>query len=242
MPLFQSESKCETILMKMTFICMKKKLHAELVFIWKVSHLGLLWNRGTRELGDGLLLRRHLVMRRNRLAQSSWNRYRWLIGLLTISIYVMSAFNALKSLFCFFVSFGFFLFSFQFYYVFIFTFYKFVLALKWGGGLKPSPRLRRPWPQLHLRLNQLVCRCVTHRIPVCSLWHCSAELLFEVVIFPFTFVQHSKSVSDACRESVESRSGEMEPSETFRNPSTYEINTLQHGNCFVRFLFTSWEV
>ena len=31
-PLFQSESKCETILMKM-------KLHAELIFIWKVSHL-----------------------------------------------------------------------------------------------------------------------------------------------------------------------------------------------------------
>ena len=27
MPLFQSESKCETILMKMTLICMKMKLH-----------------------------------------------------------------------------------------------------------------------------------------------------------------------------------------------------------------------
>ena len=33
MPLFQSESKCETILMKMTLICMKMKLHAELIFI-----------------------------------------------------------------------------------------------------------------------------------------------------------------------------------------------------------------
>ena len=54
-PLFQSESKCETILMKMTFICMKKKLHAELIFIWKVSHLDSLWKRGTRELGNGLL-------------------------------------------------------------------------------------------------------------------------------------------------------------------------------------------
>ena len=32
-PLFQSEFKCETILMKMTFICMKMKLHAELIFI-----------------------------------------------------------------------------------------------------------------------------------------------------------------------------------------------------------------
>ena len=29
---FQSESKCETILMKMTLICLKIKLHAELVF------------------------------------------------------------------------------------------------------------------------------------------------------------------------------------------------------------------
>ena len=32
-PLFQSESKCETILMKMTLIWMKMKLHAELIFI-----------------------------------------------------------------------------------------------------------------------------------------------------------------------------------------------------------------
>ena len=32
-PLFQSESKCESILMKMTSICMKKKLRVELIFI-----------------------------------------------------------------------------------------------------------------------------------------------------------------------------------------------------------------
>ena len=30
-PLFQSESKCETIVMKMTFIYMRMKLHAELM-------------------------------------------------------------------------------------------------------------------------------------------------------------------------------------------------------------------
>ena len=54
-PLFQSESKCETILLKMTLICMKMKLHAELIFIWKVSHLDSFWNSGTRELGNGLL-------------------------------------------------------------------------------------------------------------------------------------------------------------------------------------------
>ena len=32
-PLFQSESKGETILMKVTLICMKMKLHTELIFI-----------------------------------------------------------------------------------------------------------------------------------------------------------------------------------------------------------------
>ena len=53
-PLFQSESKCETILREMTLICMKIKLHAELIFTWKVSHLDSFSNRGTRELGNGL--------------------------------------------------------------------------------------------------------------------------------------------------------------------------------------------
>ena len=53
-PLFQSESTCETILMKITLICMKMKLRAELIFIWKVSHLDSFWDRGTRELRSGL--------------------------------------------------------------------------------------------------------------------------------------------------------------------------------------------
>ena len=53
-PLFQSESKCETILMKMALICMKMKLHAELIFIWKISYLDSFWNRGTGELGNDL--------------------------------------------------------------------------------------------------------------------------------------------------------------------------------------------
>ena len=53
-PLFQSESKCETILMKMALICERIKLHAELIFIWKVLLLDSFWNRGTRELGNGL--------------------------------------------------------------------------------------------------------------------------------------------------------------------------------------------
>ena len=38
-PLLQSESQCETILMKMTLIYTEMKLHAELIFISKVSHL-----------------------------------------------------------------------------------------------------------------------------------------------------------------------------------------------------------
>ena len=33
---------------------MKMNLHAELIFMWKISHLDLFWNRGTRELGNGL--------------------------------------------------------------------------------------------------------------------------------------------------------------------------------------------
>ena len=54
-PLFQSESiKCKTILMKMTLICMKIKLLAKLIFIWKVLHFDLFWTRDTRELRNGL--------------------------------------------------------------------------------------------------------------------------------------------------------------------------------------------
>ena len=32
------------------------KLQAELIYVWKVSHFDLFWNRGTRKLGNGLLL------------------------------------------------------------------------------------------------------------------------------------------------------------------------------------------
>ena len=34
---------------------MKMKLHAELIFIWKVSHLDSFWNRGKKELWNGLM-------------------------------------------------------------------------------------------------------------------------------------------------------------------------------------------
>ena len=52
---FKASLSAKTILMKMTLICMKMKLHAELIFIWKASHVDSLWNRGTSELGNGLL-------------------------------------------------------------------------------------------------------------------------------------------------------------------------------------------
>ena len=54
-PLFQNKFKCETFLMKMTLIYMKMKLQVELTFIWIVSNLDSFWNRGTRELRNGLL-------------------------------------------------------------------------------------------------------------------------------------------------------------------------------------------
>ena len=54
-PLFQNESKYKTFHMKMSsaysFIFMQIKV----IFIRMVSHLDSLWNRGTRELGKGLL-------------------------------------------------------------------------------------------------------------------------------------------------------------------------------------------
>ena len=52
----QSESKCETIHMKMSSACRFIFMQIKVIFIRMVSHLDSLWNRGTRELGIGLLL------------------------------------------------------------------------------------------------------------------------------------------------------------------------------------------
>ena len=71
-PLFQSESKCETILVKMILIYMKMKLHAELIFIWKVSHLDSFWNRGTKELGNGVLTEDDHLIYSNILLQTQF--------------------------------------------------------------------------------------------------------------------------------------------------------------------------
>ena len=54
-PLFQSESKCETFHMKMSSACSFFFMQIKVIFIRMVSHLNSLWNRGTRELGNGLL-------------------------------------------------------------------------------------------------------------------------------------------------------------------------------------------
>ena len=54
-PLLQNESKCETFLMKMSPACRFIVMQIKVIFIRMVSHLDSLWNRGTRELGNGLL-------------------------------------------------------------------------------------------------------------------------------------------------------------------------------------------
>ena len=66
LPLFQSESKWETILLKMTLLCMKMILQAELIFISKVSHLDSFLNWDTRELRNGLW------GRKNKYREESW--------------------------------------------------------------------------------------------------------------------------------------------------------------------------
>ena len=54
-PLFQIESKCETIRMKMTLICMKIKLHAELIFHMKGFALRFVLKQRHKKLGNGHL-------------------------------------------------------------------------------------------------------------------------------------------------------------------------------------------
>ena len=53
-PLFQNESKCETYRLKMSPACRFIFMQIKVIFIRMVSHLDSLWNRGTRELGNGL--------------------------------------------------------------------------------------------------------------------------------------------------------------------------------------------
>ena len=61
-PLFQNESKCETFHMKMSSACSFIFMQIKVIFIRMVSLLDSLWNRGTRELGNGLLSLLHILM------------------------------------------------------------------------------------------------------------------------------------------------------------------------------------
>ena len=54
-PQFQNEIKCETFHMKMSSACSFIFLQIKVIFIRMVSHLDSLWDRGTRDLGNGLL-------------------------------------------------------------------------------------------------------------------------------------------------------------------------------------------
>ena len=57
MPLFENESNCETLLMKMTLICMKMNLWAEVIFISIISHLyWLVLYGGKTQLRNGQLI------------------------------------------------------------------------------------------------------------------------------------------------------------------------------------------
>ena len=53
--LFQNKSKCEIFHMKMSSASRFIFMQIKVIFIRMVSHLDLLWNRGTGELGNGLL-------------------------------------------------------------------------------------------------------------------------------------------------------------------------------------------
>ena len=55
-PLFQSESKCQTFHMKMSSARSFFFMQIKVIFIRMVSHLDSPWNRGTREHGNGLFI------------------------------------------------------------------------------------------------------------------------------------------------------------------------------------------
>ena len=54
-PLFQNKSKCETFHLKMSSACSFIFMQIKVIFIRMLLHLDSVWNRGPRELGNGLL-------------------------------------------------------------------------------------------------------------------------------------------------------------------------------------------
>ena len=64
-PLFQNGSKCKTFHVNMKSACSFIFMQIQTIFIRMVSHLDSPWNRGIRELGNGLLstnLVKHLLL------------------------------------------------------------------------------------------------------------------------------------------------------------------------------------
>ena len=64
-PLVQNESKCETFHMEMSSAYSSIFMQIKVIFIRMISHLDSLWNRGTRELGNGLSLTRQIRVSTN---------------------------------------------------------------------------------------------------------------------------------------------------------------------------------
>ena len=54
-PLFQNEFWCATFHMEMSFSCTFIVLEIEFISIWRAVHQDSFWNRGKREIGNGLL-------------------------------------------------------------------------------------------------------------------------------------------------------------------------------------------
>ena len=63
-PLFQNESKCETFHMEMSCACSFIFTQIIVIFIRMVSHLDSLWNWGTREFRNGILISNMLTFPR----------------------------------------------------------------------------------------------------------------------------------------------------------------------------------
>ena len=88
-PLFQSESKCETFHMKLSSARSFFFMQIKSIFIRMVSHLDSPWNRGTRDLGNGLLaLKRVNLLRRQHkqisMSEKSGYRRQWSFTSLSI--------------------------------------------------------------------------------------------------------------------------------------------------------------
>ena len=100
-PLLQNESKCETFHMKMSSACSFIFMQIKVIFIRMVLHLDSLWNRGTRELGNGLFIEseanqrdKHHARQTSRKLSHDWLNFasEWLTILLVINSQTLKRF------------------------------------------------------------------------------------------------------------------------------------------------------